>query len=158
MLRVLLIFALIGCSTGLYFHIAETERKCFIEEIPDETMVIGNYKVQLYDPNTKGYGDYPNIGMHVEVKDPEEKVILSKLYTNSLMVMLRVLLIFALIGCSTGLYFHIAETERKCFIEEIPDETMVIGNYKVQLYDPNTKGYGDYPNIGMHVEVKDPEE
>lgn len=34
----------------------------------------GNYKVQLYDPNTKGYGDYPNIGMHVEVKDPEEKV------------------------------------------------------------------------------------
>jgi len=66
----------------LYFHIAETERKCFIEEIPDETMVIGNYKVQLYDPNTKGYGDYPNIGMHVEVKDPEDKVILSKLYTS----------------------------------------------------------------------------
>ena len=32
------------CS-GLYFHIGETERKCFIEEIPDETMVTGNYKV-----------------------------------------------------------------------------------------------------------------
>ena len=74
LLRVLLALALVNCSTGLYFHIAETERKCFIEEIPDETMVIGNYKVQLYDPNTKGYGDYPNIGMHVEVKDPEEKV------------------------------------------------------------------------------------
>lgn len=59
---------------GLYFHIAETEKKCFIEEIPDETMVISRYKVQLYDPNTKGYGDYPNIGMHVEVKDPEDKV------------------------------------------------------------------------------------
>ena len=28
-------------SNGLYFHIAETERKCFIEEIPDETMVTG---------------------------------------------------------------------------------------------------------------------
>ncbi len=26
---------------GLYFHIAETERKCFIEEIPDETTVLG---------------------------------------------------------------------------------------------------------------------
>lgn len=61
---------------GLYFHIAETERKCFIEEIPDETMVVARYKVQLYDPNTKSYGDHPNIGMHVEVKDPEEKVIL----------------------------------------------------------------------------------
>lgn len=28
-------------TSGLYFHIAETERKCFIEEIPDETTVIG---------------------------------------------------------------------------------------------------------------------
>ena len=33
--------------SGLYFHIGETERKCFIEEIPDETMVTGNYKVLL---------------------------------------------------------------------------------------------------------------
>ena len=40
---------------GLYFHIGETERKCFIEEIPDETMVTGNYKVQLYDPRTNGF-------------------------------------------------------------------------------------------------------
>ncbi|TKR69865.1 hypothetical protein L596_021960 [Steinernema carpocapsae] len=78
----LVAFALLQASHALYFHIAETERKCFIEEIPDETMVIGNYKVQLYDPNTKQYGDYPSIGMHVEVKDPEEKVILSKLYTS----------------------------------------------------------------------------
>ena len=34
-------------KSGLYFHIGETERKCFIEEIPDETMVTGNYKVLL---------------------------------------------------------------------------------------------------------------
>jgi len=66
----------------LYFHIAETERKCFIEEIPDQTMVIGNYKVQLFDPQTRGYADYPGIGMHVEVKSPEDQIILSKLYTS----------------------------------------------------------------------------
>uniref|UniRef100_A0A915N0H6 GOLD domain-containing protein n=1 Tax=Meloidogyne javanica TaxID=6303 RepID=A0A915N0H6_MELJA len=51
-------------------------------QIPDETMVMSRYKVQLFDPNTKAFGDYPTIGMHVEVKDPEEKMILSKLYTN----------------------------------------------------------------------------
>jgi len=28
-------------GTGLYFHIGETERKCFIEEIPDDTTVLG---------------------------------------------------------------------------------------------------------------------
>lgn len=70
----LILFVLFERSWTLYFHIAETEKKCFIEEIPDETMVMGRYKVQLYDPNTKAYGDYPTIGMHVEAKDPEEKV------------------------------------------------------------------------------------
>lgn len=35
----LLCFAARGGA--LYFHIGETEKKCFIEEIPDETMVIG---------------------------------------------------------------------------------------------------------------------
>lgn len=29
--------------SALYFHIGETEKKCFIEEIPDETMIIGQY-------------------------------------------------------------------------------------------------------------------
>ncbi len=28
------------CS-ALYFHMGETEKKCFLEEIPDETMVTG---------------------------------------------------------------------------------------------------------------------
>ena len=31
----------ITSTYGLYFHMGETEKKCFIEEIPDETMVIG---------------------------------------------------------------------------------------------------------------------
>ena len=45
-----LVLVFVPLVSPLYFHIAETERKCFIEEIPDETMVTGNYKVQLYDP------------------------------------------------------------------------------------------------------------
>jgi len=69
--------------SGLYFHIGETERKCFIEEIPDETMVAGIYKVQLYDPRTNGFApNSPEIGMHVEVRDPDDKIILSKVYSS----------------------------------------------------------------------------
>lgn len=37
----LLLQLLLGLASGLYFHIGETEKKCFIEEIPDETMIIG---------------------------------------------------------------------------------------------------------------------
>lgn len=30
---------LLKYSAGLYFHLAEGERKCFIEEVPSDTMV-----------------------------------------------------------------------------------------------------------------------
>ncbi|EPB74781.1 hypothetical protein ANCCEY_06146 [Ancylostoma ceylanicum] len=91
MSRLLVLACVLATCQALYFHIAETEKKCFIEEIPDETMVTGNYKVQLYDPNTKGYGDYPNIGMHVEVKDPEDKIA-TKDKLNELQLRIRQLL------------------------------------------------------------------
>lgn len=59
----------------------ETEKKCFIEEIPDETMVVGNYKTQLYDESAQDFmPSSPGIGMHVEVKDPNSKILLSKYY------------------------------------------------------------------------------
>jgi p24 family protein alpha len=67
----------------LYFHIRETERKCFIEEVPDETLVVGKYKVQIFDRNTNDYmPTTQGIGMHVEIRDPEMKIILSKLYST----------------------------------------------------------------------------
>ncbi|KAI8788975.1 transmembrane emp24 domain-containing protein eca-like isoform X1 [Biomphalaria glabrata] len=77
----LVVFCLFLYTNALYFHIGETERKCFIEEIPDETMVVGHYKVQAYDHNAKDYMPVsPDIGMHVEVSDPESKVVLSRTY------------------------------------------------------------------------------
>jgi len=70
-------------SYGLYFHMGETEKKCFIEEIPDETMVTGKYRTQLYDDQSNDYMPAsPGIGMHVEVLDPENKVVLSKFYAS----------------------------------------------------------------------------
>lgn len=71
-----------------------------------------------------------------------------------------------------GLYFHIGETEQKCFIEEVPSETMivgelersiedgvmmnvVVGKYKTQLYDDAQQQWlPSSPGIGMHVEVR----
>lgn len=38
---ILSLFLLFDLTSALYFHIAEGERKCFIEEIPDDTTVIG---------------------------------------------------------------------------------------------------------------------
>ena len=46
-------------------------------------LITGNYKVQLYDPRTNGFAPQSQgIGMHVEVRDPEDKIILSKVYSS----------------------------------------------------------------------------
>jgi len=77
------VLLLVSAVNSLYFHIAETERKCFIEEIPDDTTVIGIYKVELFDPRTGGFmPSSPGIGMHVEIRDPDDKVLLSKIYSS----------------------------------------------------------------------------
>lgn len=84
-MNIILVFltASFSYSYGLYFHMGETEKKCFIEEIPDETMVTGKYRTQLYDDSSNDYMPAsPGIGMHVEVLDPESKVILSKFYAS----------------------------------------------------------------------------
>ncbi len=60
------------------------------------------------------------------------------LTTRTMEIIASWLLMALFVPLASPLYFHIAETERKCFIEEIPDETMVTGNYKVQLYDPRS--------------------
>lgn len=73
---------LVGCCKAVYFHIGETEKRCFIEDIPDETLLIMNYRLQLYDTQSLGYmQSAPNLGMHVDVRDPDDKLILSKTYT-----------------------------------------------------------------------------
>ncbi|XP_062510252.1 transmembrane emp24 domain-containing protein 4-like [Corticium candelabrum] len=73
---------LVSPASSLYFEILETAKKCFIEEIPDETMVVGKYKVQAFDDSIQDFlPSSPGIGMHVEVKDPNERIVLSKYYS-----------------------------------------------------------------------------
>jgi hypothetical protein len=66
---------------GVYFHVREGEVKCFMEEVPDETMVVGSYKTLKHLPD----GSYATsamrgTGMHVRITDPAQKVIMSKDY------------------------------------------------------------------------------
>lgn len=51
----LFLLNVICCSfvSCLYFHIGETEKKCFIEEIPDETMIIGEWRGKVQSNRLK---------------------------------------------------------------------------------------------------------
>ena len=49
-LVLLSLFLSLGCFNlcgGLYFHIGETEQKCFIEEVPAETMIVGECQSKI---------------------------------------------------------------------------------------------------------------
>ncbi|NWT85709.1 TMD11 protein, partial [Lanius ludovicianus] len=68
------------------FHIGEREEKCIIEDIPSDTLVVGNYKVQRWDIHKHDFLESaPGLGMFVTVTSPSVyisklQVILSKLY------------------------------------------------------------------------------
>ena len=42
----------------------------------------GKYKVEVYEEKTEQFIAKAGVGMHVDIKDPEKKTILSKYYTN----------------------------------------------------------------------------
>ena len=80
-------FLLFSTVNSLYFQMGEKEKKCFIEEVPEETMVTGKYKAQLFDPNTKEYKDSPQgMGMFVEVTDPNKEVVLRVFARNNFLL------------------------------------------------------------------------
>jgi len=79
--RIAVLFCVLHLCHGVYFFIGEKEKKCFIEELPEDTMVVAKYNAMLYDKKTNDYvGSSPGMGMHVEVRDPDGKIILSKTY------------------------------------------------------------------------------
>ncbi|CAD5112953.1 DgyrCDS2161 [Dimorphilus gyrociliatus] len=82
-ISLVLLYSMLYSCSALYFHIAETEKKCFIEEVPDETMIVGKYKVLRFDKNINDFvTTTTGLGMHVEIKDPSESVVLSRTYAS----------------------------------------------------------------------------
>ncbi|NWJ04624.1 TMD11 protein, partial [Crypturellus undulatus] len=66
---------------ALYFHSGEREEKCIIEDVPSDTLVIGNYKVQQWDIHEQEFLESaPGLGMFVTVTAPSDEVLLKKLY------------------------------------------------------------------------------
>ncbi|XP_067901890.1 transmembrane emp24 domain-containing protein 11-like [Heterodontus francisci] len=70
-----------GLASSLYFHQGEKEEKCIIEDIPGDTLVTGHYKIQSWDFATRDFlPSAPGLGLFVNVKGPNEQVLLHKLY------------------------------------------------------------------------------
>ncbi|XP_027865558.1 transmembrane emp24 domain-containing protein 11 [Xiphophorus couchianus] len=75
------ILLLLGClplATAMYFVLGEKEQKCIIEEIPEDTLVTGNFFLEPWD--VKSFSHSPHLGVTVTVRDPNQEVQLSKRY------------------------------------------------------------------------------
>ncbi|XP_051506469.1 transmembrane emp24 domain-containing protein 11-like [Myxocyprinus asiaticus] len=63
-------------APAMYFDLGEQEEKCIIEEIPEDTLVTGFFRVEYWDENKKA--NTPHLGLTVTVRDPQHSVILLK--------------------------------------------------------------------------------
>ncbi|KAA8900635.1 emp24/gp25L/p24 family/GOLD-domain-containing protein [Sphaerosporella brunnea] len=52
-----------------------------------------------------------------------------------------------------GLYFYIDGTSPKCFFEELPQDTLVVGQYKAEEYQSHTNQYSDNNQLALLITV-----
>ncbi|XP_007577938.1 transmembrane emp24 domain-containing protein 11 [Poecilia formosa] len=75
------VFLLLGylpLAAAMYFDLGEQEQKCIIEEVPEDTLVTGNFLLEPWD--VTAFRHSPHLGVTVTVRDPNQEVQLSKRY------------------------------------------------------------------------------
>ncbi|OCK77592.1 putative endosomal cargo receptor [Lepidopterella palustris CBS 459.81] len=74
----LVVAALVLPSHALYFFIDGASQKCFFEELPKDTLVVGHYNAEQWDEPTRSYRPNPEIGVYItveEVFDNDHRVV-----------------------------------------------------------------------------------
>lgn len=52
-----------------------------------------------------------------------------------------------------ALYFFIDGTTPKCFFEELPKDTLVVGHYKAEEWDDNQRAWAIHDGISIYISV-----
>ncbi|XP_037531419.1 transmembrane emp24 domain-containing protein 9 [Nematolebias whitei] len=73
-----LVFCL-GSVSSLFLHVAEREQRCFIQEIPEKTKLVGDFWTRLFDEQKDEYLPAPgDLFVSVTATDPNNQLILSQ--------------------------------------------------------------------------------
>lgn len=82
---------ILGCHS-YYMILKEGDRKCFFEEVPKETLIVGNFQTEDTDEILVAKGNNPNfadsvenkkIGIIVTVRDPTGQMVLSQTFERN---------------------------------------------------------------------------
>lgn len=78
----------------------------------------------------------------------------SRSYSASwLSSILAVLAVLCLSVPANALYFYMGEKQTKCFFEELPKDTLVVGHFKTEVVNPQSNTYSIDPNVKMLITV-----
>jgi hypothetical protein len=77
MARILCVLVLPLLANSLHFYLKEGIEKCFIVDIPEKTVVVGDYN--LMDPPPADSGDR---GVKLRVNEPDTNLVLERLVTG----------------------------------------------------------------------------
>lgn len=74
-------------------------------------------------------------------------------YTETMWSIIPLLSLCALLVPVQSLYFYIDGTSPKCFFEELPKDTLVVGKYVAEEYDENTKQWSKHEGLNIFITV-----
>ncbi|KAI1657270.1 emp24/gp25L/p24 family/GOLD-domain-containing protein [Daldinia decipiens] len=78
-MRVLLPLLMLGSvAHALYFFLDGTNAKCFFEELPKDTLVLGHYQAEEWDDNTHAWAKHDGISIYIsviEIFDNDHQVV-----------------------------------------------------------------------------------
>ncbi|TVY14289.1 Protein ERP1 [Lachnellula arida] len=74
-LPLLSLSALLAPVQSLFFYIDGTTPKCFFEELPKDTLVVGHYSAEEYDENMKAWAKHDGLSIAISVDaSPNQEV------------------------------------------------------------------------------------
>jgi len=61
--------------------------------------------------------------------------------------------LLAMSTVAQALYFYIEGTQPKCFFEELPKDTLVVGHYTAEEYDDHQRAWVKHDGISIYISV-----
>src|SRR5690606_25674694 len=61
--------------------------------------------------------------------------------------------LLALSGAAQALFFYVDGSKPRCFVEELPKDTLVVGDYKAEEWDPKQKQWTSHDGLNIYISV-----
>ena len=68
-------------------------------------------------------------------------------------VLLLLASLFTLLSPAYSLYFYLEGSQTRCFLEDLPKDTLVVGQFKAEEWNSERNVYSVNSNIGIKITV-----